>query len=170
MPRRSAFPALVTTYYLQRVHESFDPASERVLAALQHLFATEIGPRRSSFGPSAKAADGYWLLLAHTGDTSELIGYALCRAIDQYGSIHGQVSELMVLPEYRRQGVAQSLLSGAEALFIAHQDPRVSALAATVPARRHEALNAFIRAGFETLVQGDDYLFRLPVNRASAHR
>lgn len=178
MPTRSAFPAPVTTYFLpdhdtpaiQRVQKTFDPASERVLTALRRLFATEIGPRRASFGPSSQAADGHWLLLAHTGDTAELIGYALCRAVHQYGSIHGHVSELAVLPEYRRQGVAQSLLAGAEAVFTAHQDPRVSALAAIVPARRSEALNTFIRAGFETLIRGDDYLFHLSLNRASAHR
>ena len=171
MKQRSVFPAIVRTAYLPFANESavqevlgdLSASSQCNYATLQRIFCTEIGPRRTSFGYSAAAADGRWLLLASTADTDEVIGYAECRALEIFGKIHGLINSIVVLPEYRRQGVAQSLISGVQAVFTAHQDPPVAGVAAIVPARRQEALDVFLLAGFDNPVKGDEYLFLLAI-------
>lgn len=144
--------------------------SERNFGALLRLFATEIGPRQFSFGYSPMATPARWLLLASTQDSGGVIGYATSVTLESFGQVHGIISELAVLPEYRRQGVAQSLIAGVAGIFAAHQSPQVTRIAAIVPARRHKALDTFIIAGFEVVARGEEYLFRLPINhRAPAH-
>ncbi len=178
MNRRSAFPAVIRSFHLPRADEmalqtvrsTLSPESERNLGALLHLFGTEVGTRRHSFGYSPTAATSRWMLLASTQDSDEVIGYAASVTLDLFGQCHGLITDLAVLPEYRRQGVAQSLIVGVGGIFAAHQDPRVTTIAAIVPARRHSALDTFIIAGFEVMAQGDECLFHLPINhRAPAH-
>ncbi len=177
MKRRPVFPATVRSFYLPYADESiarqvfaeFSPVSERNFCELQRLFATEIGVRQFSFGYSRAAATGRWLSLASTRDSDDVIGYAASVTLESFGRFHGLITDLAVLPEYRRQGVAQSLIMGVGAVLSAQQDPHVSALAAIVPARRHEALDTFTIAGFENIVKGEEYLFTLPLNRAPAH-
>lgn len=179
MKRRSAFPAIIRSHHLPVADEvsvecltpGLSHESGRNFRTLVQLFETEIGPRPLGFGYSPMAADGRWLLLASTQDTDEVIGYATAAMLESYGrQVHGCISELAVLPEYRRQGVAQSLIAGVRSVFASHPNPSMTQLAAIVPARRHKALDTFIIAGFEVVVQGDEYLFHLPINhRAPAH-
>jgi ribosomal protein S18 acetylase RimI-like enzyme len=146
------------------------PQSRVNYGVLLRTFGTEVGQRRFSFGYSVAAAPDRWLHFASARDSDELIGYAASVMVESFGQFHGLITELVVLPEYRHQGVAQSLIAGISGTYAAHQGPRVSRLAAIVPAKRHEAQDAFIIAGFEVIVQGDEYLFQLPINhRAPAH-
>lgn len=149
---------------MQAVRAGLSPESERNFGVLLRLFATEIGPRRFSFGYSPIAAAGRWILLASTLDSDDVIGYAASVTLESFGQIHGLITDLAVLPEYRHQGVAQSLITGVRGVFAANQDPRVTRIAAIVPARRQKALNTFITAGFKIMAQGDEYLFQLPMD------
>ncbi len=179
MKRRSAFPAVIRSHHLphaeavslEQIRSELSPESERNFHTLLRLFATEIGPRPLGFGYSSMAGGGCWLLLASTQDTDEVIGYAAAATIESYGhQVHGCISELAVLSEYRRQGVAQSLIAGVRGVFASQPNLSMTQLAAIVPARRYKALDTFIIAGFEVVVQGDEYLFQLPLNhRAPAH-
>ncbi len=148
----------------------YSPQSRANFRTLLRTFGTEVGQRRFSFGYSAAAASNRWIHFASTRDTDELIGYAASVAVESFGQFHGLITELVVLPEYRHQGVAQSLIVGVGGTYAAHQDPRVSRLAAIVPARRDKALDTFIIAGFEVVAQGDEYLFQLPMNTGALVR
>lgn len=178
MKSRTVFPVIVRPFYLPHADESvarhlfaeFSPVSQRNFQALQRIFGIEVGTRQMSFGYSAAATDGRWMLFANTGDTDEVIGYAACLVVESFGQTHGLITDLAVLPEYRHQGVAQSLIAGVSAIFTVHQDPRVTTLAAIVPAPRQAALDTFVLAGFENVVQGEEYLFRLSINRSAVAR
>ncbi len=178
MNRRSAFPSTIQSYHLpygdettmETVRTGLSPESERNFGTLMRLFATEIGPRRFSFGYAPAAATSRWLFLASTQDSEEVIGYAMSMTLEIFGQFHGFITDLAVLPEYRHQGVAQSLIVGMGKTLAELRDPAIVRLAAIVPARRHKAHDTFIIAGFETVVQGDEYLFQLPINhRTPAH-
>ncbi|MFZ1627229.1 MAG: GNAT family N-acetyltransferase, partial [Candidatus Moraniibacteriota bacterium] len=149
MKSRSTLPATIQSFHLPYTDESvarrlfteFSPVSQRNFQMLQRIFATEIDHRQMSFGYAIAAATGRWMFLATDNNAGELIGYAVCMPLDSFGQTQGLIAEIVVLPEYRHQSAAQSLITAAGAIFTLHQDPRVTTLAAIVSARRHTALD-----------------------------
>lgn len=166
--RQAQFSLRIDTRALLERHDptlritqpNLSPKSARNFEALQRTFLQEVGTDLS-YGYAWSDIRGWHLSFAVLPDDEEVIGYATAG----WAPPGGLISEVVVLPEYRRYHVGQQLLQALETALIGTRSPIPAAspnsarhLHAIVPAPHWGAREFFVHSGYEVTCHGDRYL------------
>ena len=136
MPDVAAFAAAIQEHERARAPQ-LRPGAAVAEAYLAHLRERLAGPGGALLMARAgEAAIGF--VCGWTGEDDDMLLEPACRQ-------HGYISDLYVVPEWRRRGVAQALLVAMEAHFRAQGLARLRICS---KAGNAEALPAYTAAGF----------------------